>query len=403
MNKHWKIKFSVIWLGQSVSILSSSVLQMSLIWHLSIKTDSAAILSLASIAGFLPTAVLGLFAGTLVDRWNRKLTMIGADLFIALVSLSLAVYGLFAEIPVWLVLAVLFVRSIGTAFHSPAINAVTPLLVPEDKLIQCSGYTQSLQSVGYIAGTAIAALLYPIWSISSMVMIDVLGAVVASVTTALVHIPVPLSPIDVPAQKQRIFAEMKEGYRAVQTNRGIFALLWIGGIFMFFYAPINALFPLMSLNYFGGTTTAASIAEIAFSVGMILGGIVLGVLGKIIKRAPAIASAIALMGIAICASGLLTVDGFWLFALLCIVMGVSVPFYTGPQVALMQEKLDPRFLGRVFGLYSSVMSFAMPLGLILSGFFADQVGINNWFILCGAACVILAIFTICLKRVREIE
>ncbi len=127
MNKTWKAKFFTIWLGQAISVLSSSVLQMALIWHLSLKTGSAAILSLASMAGFLPTALLGIFAGTLVDRWSRKLTIIGADLFIALVSLTLVIVALFAEIPVWLVLVILFIRSIGTAFHTPAISAITPL------------------------------------------------------------------------------------------------------------------------------------------------------------------------------------------------------------------------------------------------------------------------------------
>ncbi len=404
MNRNWKIQFMIIWSGQAISILTSSVLQMALIWHLSIQTASAAVLSLASLAGFLPTAVLGLFAGALVDRWNRKLTMIGADLFIALVSLTLAIYSLFAELPVWLVLIVLFVRSIGTAFHTPSISAVTPLLVPEDKLTKCAGYTQSLQSIGYMAGTAIAALLYPVWSISGMILFDVLGAVIASIATALIRIPAPPSQTEpLKGQRLHILTEMKEGYRAVQANRGIFVLLWVGAVFTFLYSPVNALFPLMSLSYFGGTTTSASIAEIAFSVGMLLGGIILGLWGGLKNRAYTVAGAIALMGAAIGGSGLLPEGGFWIFALFCVMMGVSVPFYSGPQIALMQEKLEPQYLGRAFGLYGSIMSFAMPPGLALSGLFADRLGINHWFLLCGAASVLLSLLTISIKSVREIE
>ena len=95
------------------------------------------VLAIASIAGFLPMAVLGSFAGALVDRWNRKLTMIAADLFIAAISLSLVIYTFFAELPLWLVMVVLFLRSTGTAFHLPAISAVTPLIVPENALTKC--------------------------------------------------------------------------------------------------------------------------------------------------------------------------------------------------------------------------------------------------------------------------
>lgn len=401
MNNNWKYKFFTIWFGQTISFLTSAILQMALIWHLSLKTESAAILSLASIVSFLPTAILGIFAGTLVDRWNKKLVMIGADLFIAATSFVLVIYALIADVPTWLVLVILFIRSIGTAFHSPAINAVTPLIVPEDKLTKSSGYTQMVQSVGYMVGVAVAAILYPIMSISGLVMIDVAGAVFASVTTALVKIP--SKDISKVTEGTKFISEMKEGYRAFKTNKGVFTLLWIGAIYMFTYSPINALFPLMSLSHFHGDTTKASFVEVAFSLGMLIGGMILATWGGLKNRGYTIIISIATMGIAIGVSGMLPVGGFWIFVFMCVIMGFSVPFYTGPQVALMQEKIDAQYLGRVFGLYGSIMSFSMPLGLILSGLLADKIGVNLWFILCGLACIILAFISLRFKSIRNID
>ena len=172
-NADWKKDFYILWAGQAVSVLTSAVLQMALIWYLTAITQSAFILSMASLAGFLPSAVLGTVAGTLVDRMDRKAVLIVADLFIALVSLIIAVASFYSSLPVWLVIAVLAVRSIGTAFHTPAISAVAPLIVPTEQLTKCAGYTQSLQTIGYIAGTAVAGVLYPIWSISGMVALVV--------------------------------------------------------------------------------------------------------------------------------------------------------------------------------------------------------------------------------------
>ena len=71
---NWKLKFAVIWSGQAISIFTSAILQMALIWHMAVTTNSSFVLSIASIAAFLPMAVLGSFAGALVDRWNRKYT-----------------------------------------------------------------------------------------------------------------------------------------------------------------------------------------------------------------------------------------------------------------------------------------------------------------------------------------
>ena len=402
---NWKLKFLVIWSGQAISVFTSSIMQMALIWHLAIVTSSALVLSLASIAAFLPMALLGSFAGAFVDRWNRKLTMICADLFIAAVSATLFIYALFAELPLWLIFAVLFVRSIGTSFHNPAISAVTPLIVPETHLTKCAGYTQTVQTSGFIAGTAVAAVLYPLWGVSGMVLLDVAGAVLASISVAAVKIPEPDKTEQAVPQENKsgLFFEVKEGYRILKNSKGLFALLWIGAAFSVLFSPVNALFPLMSIDYFGGTTTHASVAEIAFAVGMTLGGIGLGVWGGFKNRAVTLTASVALLGMAVGFSGILPSSGFMVFAACSFFMGFSAPFYTGTQTALMQERIAPEYLGRVFGLYGSIASLAMLLGLAVTGALADLTGINLWFLIAGVSICLLAAAMAAIPSVRNIE
>ena len=153
-------------------------------------------------------------------------------------------------------------------------------------------------TIGYIAGTAIAGALYPIWSISGMVALDVAGAVIASLAVILIKIP-KLEKDTKTLSDTSFWIEMKAGYSAVKQEKGVFTLVWIAAAFMILYSPINALFPLMSLDYFGGTTLQASIAEIAFSVGMIIGGIILGMWGGLKNRGIGISISIALMGVPI--------------------------------------------------------------------------------------------------------
>lgn len=399
--EHCKRNYAILWGGQAVSLLTSSILQMALIWHLTATTQSALVLSMASLAGFLPSAVLGAVAGTLVDRMSRKAAVVGADLFIAAVSLVLVFAAMDGELPIWLILTVLAVRSVGTAFHTPAISATTPLIVPAEQLTRCAGYTQSLQTISFIAGTAIAGILYPIWTISGMVALDVAGAVTACLAVAM--IPIPEVEKQAAAAKSSLWYETKEGYKILRQQKGLFAILWSAAIFMILYSPINALFPLMSLDHFGGTTVQASIAEIAFAVGMLAGGLLLGVKGGFRRKGFGIPFSVALMGLPICLSGLLPPSGFWLFAALCVVMGLSCPIYNAPVTALMQERVPPEYLGRVFGLYGSVCSLAMPIGLILSGAFADRVGTPRWFVITGALCVLLAVGMYLTPSIRNID
>ena len=397
----WKSQFFTIWTGQAVSLITSAILQMAIILYLTETTGSALILSLASLVGFLPYAVLGPFIGVLVDRYNRKHIMILSDLVIALAAAILALAALSGELPVWLVMVILFVRSVGTAFHTPSLSAVTPLLVPQDMLAKCAGYSQAIQSVSLLLSPALAAFLYMAWNMTAVIALDVAGAVIASLTVAWVKIPGLTKPQQ--TEPLHFFKEMKEGFLALRSNKGLFALLWIGFLFTFIYMPINALFPLMSMEHFEGTAFHVSVVEIAFALGMLAGGLALGALGALKNRYLMIAASIALIGLGLAVSGLLPPSGFLLFAASCLVMGFAAPFYAGVQTALVQEKIQPQYLGRVFSLLGSVQGLAMPLGLILSGMFADGIGVSRWFLVSGMLLLSVAMLAFLLPAMKKLE
>lgn len=372
---------------------------MALIFYLTEKTNSSMTLALATLVGFLPQGVLGLFIGGWIDRHSRKRIMIGADLFIAAVSALLAVISAFLDPPVWVVLAILFLRSIGSAFHTPSINAVTPLIVPTDKLAKCTGYIQSLQSVSSIVSPALGALLYAQCTLTEIIALDVVGAVIASIAVMLVKIP-NIDVANIP-QSEGVLAGAKEAYRILAQQKGLLTLLWMGALYMFAYMPINALFPLISMNHFGGTTWHVAMSESVFAAGMLLGGIVLGVWGGFQRKTTTVLLSIAVMGIALLIAGVLPASGFIAFVVCCAIMGFSAPFY-GVQTAIYQEMVRPEYLGRVFSLSLSTMSLAMPLGLIAAGCFADMTGVETWFAISGIFIAGIAVVGAVLPSIKEL-
>ena len=410
----WMLKLGFVWGGELVSVLTSSILQMGFIWHITFTTNSASMLSLASLAGFLPLALFGMFAGAIVDRLPLKRTLVGADLFIAAVSAIVAAVSLTGALPVWVVMVALFFRAIGNAFHTPAFQALTPLVAPPEHLTRLAGVTQAVQSGGYILGTAIAAVIYPLWGLTAMIALDVAGALFATAAIIAARLDVggvgagdaaeaPANAGGMLSQLRALVSETAEGYHVLHGYRGLFALLWCGFAFTFVFSPISALFPIMTLDHFGGTTGDAAMAEIVFSVGMIVGSAVLASWGGFKNRALTVAAATALYGAATLGAGMLGVDGFPLFLAASFLMGFSSPFYSGPQTALMQERVPPEFLGRVFGLYGAIMSWALPLGLAGSSLFADVVGAPAWFVGAGAAMVVLAAITWAIPSIRHVE
>lgn len=398
--RHWKRNYFTILIGQTFSQVTSGALQMAIVFYLTLKTGSSMVLSMATMMGFLPQAVLGPFIGTLIDRHSRKKIMITSDLVIAGAAAILAFIATYRELPVWMIMLVLLIRSIGTAFHTPASGAITPMIVPEEALTKCTGYNQSMQAIGYILSPAIAGVLYAAWPLEAIIMLDVFGAVVASISVALIHIPDPKK--DKSSEKANYLQDTLDGYRALRENKGLFGMVWVGTIYMFFYMPISALFPLMSISYFGGTPVHSSITEVAFAVGMLLGGFALSHWKGFKNRMTTIGISIFVMGFCMALSGLLPRGFFPMFVVFCTIMGFSAPFY-GLGNVLFQEQIAPEYLGRCFSLLCSTISLAMPVGLFFSGIFAEKIGVEKWFILCGVSILFVAASTFVIPTLRTAD
>ncbi len=399
---NWKIPFFLIWSGQAISLLTSAIIQYAIIWYLTDVTKSAMVLSVATLLGFLPQGLLGPFIGAFIDRHNRKHIMIVSDSCIAIASLIIVIVGWFGKIPLWLVMGVLFIRSVGSAFHSPSLSAVTPLIVPTDELTRCAGYSQTLQSVSLLLSPPIAAVLYAAWNISDIIILDVLGAAVGVITLAVVYIPILATAQD-SAKSTNIWHDTKEGLAVLRSHKGLMPLTLVTGLYFLGFMPINALFPLVSMDYFRGTPVSASIVEVAFSAGMLIGSIILGFWGGFKNKIHTIILSIIMMGASLVLSGFLPASGFIPFVLLSGVMGLAAPFYSGIAIALFQQRVEPEYLGRVMSISTSIMVLATPIGLAFAGLFSETLGVMKCFLICGIIILISGALCWLLPSIRDCD
>lgn len=397
--KNWRRTFITIWSGQAISILTSSVLQMAIVWYITQETGSAALLSFATLIGYLPQALLGMFIGVYIDRYNRKTVMILSDIGIALAGMVLVISGMFGKIPIWLIFVVLFIRSIGSAFHTPALQAVTPSIVPRDQLTRYAGFAQGFKSLSMVISPALAAFLFSIWDLNVIILLDVVGALLAVGILCIVKIPAANK--EKPCCRSQVFREAKEGFQVLRREPGLLALLIISVLYAFIYFPIGTLYPLITMTWFGGGVAESGTVEIIFSVGMLAGSFLLGIVGGKIHRMNAIVRSIGIYGACVLITGLLPPSDLWVFAGLSFIMGMANPFFNGVQTAIYQTRIKEEYLGRVLSLTSSIGLIAMPLGLILSGSFAGAIGVNRWFLLSGIAALVLAVASALLPSVQK--
>ncbi len=397
----WKKKFAIIWSGQIFSILSSAIVQFAIVLWISLETKSAEVLAIATIAALLPQTLLGPVAGVYVDRWNRKWTIIGADSFVALCSAILALLFYLNMAEVWYVYLALALRSIGSAFHSPAMQSSVPLLAPEKELTRIAAVNQTLQSICNIGGPALGAILIMSFNMSFVIMLDVIGALIACIALLFVHIPNPEKEKEEKAAG--VIQEMKEGFFAIRNNHKFMWVMLVEVLVTFFVMPIVALFPLMTLVHFNGNAYQVSLIEVVYGSGMFLGGILLGIRPPKIKKIILINGTYIIMGLCLAICGLLPANGFLYFAILNAIIGLSMPYYSSPFVALMQMQFHPSVLGRVYSVSLSASLIPSMIGLLSTGLLADYVGIANVFAIGGTAILIIGISSLFNRSIMTIE
>lgn len=371
--------FFTVYFGQAVSQLTSSVLQMAIVWYLIAEGASGVIIALSGIMAFLPQGFLGLFVGVYIDRHNRKAIMIWSDLLIAGAGLCLVIAGLFGKPSIALIMLVLALRSVGTAFHAPSLGAVVPLIVPKDELSKYAGYSQGLQSVSLLISPALAAALFAVWDLPFIIMLDVIGAIIAVLCILVVKIPNHKKSEAV--QTPNFKAELIDGLAILKKHK-LTKFIFTGALFSLFYMPIFVLYPMMTLNYFGKSEWYAGLVEIVFAVGMLIGSFALSK-AKINNKINVITLSVLTMAICLVLSGLLPFTAFGLFAVLSAILGLASPFYGGLVATVLGERIEEVYLGRVMSLSGALAVIGTPAGIAISGVLADVVGVQVCFAVFG--------------------
>jgi len=387
---NWKKIFAIIWTGQLFSILSSTVVGFSLVIWLSIKTESAEVLAFGTMAALLPQSILGLVSGVFVDRWNRKLTMIFSDTFIAVCTLVLAIIFFLGTPQIWHIYLLLSFRSVGSAFHGPAMQASVPLLAPPEQLTRIAGISTLINSICNIAGPALGALLIGFMDISYILLLDIAGAAIACTSLLFVKIPNPERKEE---SKLNIVRDMKEALQGVRSVKGLSTLFLIAIACTFVMMPVSVLFPLMTLKHFNGNEIDMGIVEAGWGVGMLLGGAIVSIISTRLNKVLMINAMYLLLGLSFFLSGLLSAEAFWWFVVFAFVGGMAGSIYYAYFISVVQIKVEPALLGRVFSSYISVSLLPSMIVLVSTGFIADNIGMDITFIISGALVMLLGVIS----------
>ncbi len=273
--------FMALWLGQTVSFIGDYFYWLAIPIMVERLTGSALLVGLSVIASTLPLLVLGPVAGVFVDRWDRKRTMIVADLVRGLLVLACLVVQTPEQ--VWIYYVVGFLMSCVSRFFFPAQNAMLPLIVTDkDELLLANGLMQIVQTVGLLLGPALAGFSIGLWGAQVAFVVDSMTYFVSAAAILMMTVPrTALARAEAGGtggELAAMWAELREGVAYLFGNRTMAGILLCLGVVQLGVGAIHVIWVPFLQRTFGLGPEGLGAVDTAQGLGMALGGVVLGFL-----------------------------------------------------------------------------------------------------------------------------
>lgn len=395
----WKKRFFMIWTGQAFSLFGSSLVDFGLIWWLTASTGSETTLAVSTLIKLLPVMLIGPLIGSAIDRWPRKSILIIADSLIALITLGLFLLFLNGQVRDSTVMIVLFLRSLGSVFHVPAMKATTTLLVPARHLSRIGGLNQVLSGIMNIVAPITGALLINFFAVEAVLLVDIVTAIIAVATLSAYKIPQQASAV----RSASVLREMLSGFRYVRMHRSLLYVVMTCTLANIFLGPAQSFKSLLITKVFMGGALELSYLAGMIGAGTVLGGLVMS-FWKGFRR-DLITSGIGWIGVgfAYLVIGLLPGSAFIGLLIAAFAFSCFRAMGNAPLDAFYQKNIPPDKQGRVFSVLFMLDNLSVPFGLVLAAIIGSHLPIQIWFLLVGLSHAVLGISWMGSRAIRAAE
>lgn len=364
--------FTLVWGGQLISVLASTMTQFALtIWAYD-KTGSATALGIINTAFIIPLFILSPIAGVMVDRHNRKFMMMVSDLTAVLATTGILILDFAGTLEVWHLYIAAGINGLGAAFQWPAYSAAISTMVPKENYSRANGMMSLVESGPTVLAPILAGVLLPIIALTGILMIDVVTFVFAILVLLAVHVPQPARTEEGQKVQGSILQEAAYGFKFIFARRGLLGLLTFFIVLNFIIGLSGPLFSPFILERTNQNSTTLGVVTSANAIGAVIGGLLIGLWGGFKRRMTSIFVGEALTGLfLLVVFGLGRSIPIWILG--AAIGGIFPIFTNGASQAIWQSKVPPDLQGRVFSARRMIAWSVGPITPILAGLIADYV------------------------------
>jgi len=384
---HWKRHIMLFFTSQCITLLGSQIVQMAIVWYVTLRTSSGAWVAAFSLCAYLPQFLVSFFGGVLADRCNRKFLIIGADTMIAVATLvMLLLMPRITDTPLLLtaLLVMSMIRSACAGIQSPAVNAVIPQLVPQEYLMQYNGINAAMQSLVQFAAPAAAAVILTTGTLRFTLLIDIITAVIGIGLLTCIPLPCQMAVQEVSS----ITEDLHSGIRYACSRIAVRHTLIVYALFMFLTVPAGYLSSLLVSRVYGDTYWHLTAVELAGFCGMMTGGLLMSLWSGFKMRSQTLAAGLTLFGAMAIAMGICF--SFTPYLICMTFYGIALTSVQTTVTTMLQESTETSMQGRIFSLMGSLYSSCYPIGMALFGPLSDRIPLQFIMVLSGAALITVA-------------
>lgn len=363
--------FTIVWLGQIVSVLASTMSQFALTIWVFEQTQSATALGLMQVFFITPFLLISPAAGVMVDRYNRKLMMMVSDLAAGIATVLILVFQYFGILEIWHLYFASVIYGLGNAFQWPAYSAAISTMIPKEQLGRANGMMSLIEAGPAVFAPFLAGALIGVIGLTGILFIDVVTFLFAIGTLLLVHIPQPQKTDEGKKAQGNMLQEAAYGFKYIFARPSLLGLqmtFFMGNLF----AGISfTLLPAMILSRTGNNELIFGTVQSAGAIAGVIGGIIMSAWGGFKRRVHGVLIGWIISGVGVTILGLKGGVPVWIVGV--VITALVIPLMNGSNQAIWQSKIAPDLQGRVFSARRLIAWLTNPISPIIAGTLADYV------------------------------
>lgn len=378
-------RVSVFLTSQIISLFGSAIVSYSIVWYITLKTSSTMALAISIVCTYMPQIVISMFSGTWGDKFNKKNLIIIGDTITGISTLILAILFINGFDSLYLLYGACALRSVGSGIQTPLEHAFLPLICPEEKLTKINGIYATASSAINILSPAMAGVLLNVMDFGHTLFIDCITALLAIIVLLKLKYKNTISS----NKDTRTLSDFLEGVKYFKQHIFLGRLILFYLLFYFFMSAPAFLTPVLVNLKFSSSVNALAINEFVWSLGTMLGGILICSF-KEFNKLKFMAISALLFGGFICLLGASNIFSIYILFMLC--SGISLPLFNTSNTVLIQENVKKEMLGRVFANLNILSTISTTIGITVFGIIGNTISVDILLILVGAFIAILSIW-----------